>query len=160
MNKKQFLILSIVVVSIGIVIFFVIPTMKENKKRVQSFFAMTPQEIRLFQIYPRVGTPSGKPIKFTPSDPLVSDFFQAISDHQSYPLSRDTVEKDRSWFIELADQNLMLQLQCYIPYQKGEIVVVVFADIDHTGGSYYGDFQSDLLYQWYQKYSHRWLNPR
>lgn len=158
-KKKFFRNLGIVLAAVAVVAYFVIPISQKNRLRVQSLFMMKPDEIQTFRLYPKVGTPYGTPKEFTVPDPLIDEFFQAISDHQSYPLSRDSAEEGHSWFIEVADHEQMLQLSCYIPYQKGEIAVVMFGDFSETSHSYYGTFQSHLLYQWFQTHSPRWLAP-
>jgi hypothetical protein len=49
------------------------------------------------------------------------------------------------------------EISFLIPSGKGDIVVGRLGNFSKTGHSYDGDFQSRELFQWYQKYSHRWL---
>jgi len=91
---------------------------------------------------------------------MINNFFQALTDLHSYPTSRDKVaSRNHSGFLEIVTSDIMIQIEFYIPYQKGNIVVVLLGEFSETGGHYYADFQSELLYQWYQTYRHRWLNP-
>jgi hypothetical protein len=115
-----------------------------------------------FKIYPRVIAPAGIPVEFSASDQIVDAFFQSLKDIHPYPTSRDTIASwDYNWFLEVYAKGWgdMIQIKFYIPSRKGDVVVGTLGEFHKTGGSHDGQFQSQQLYHWYQKYSHRWLEP-
>ena len=125
---------------------------EQQKTSIADLRSFDPQKVTSFKIYPRLTEPVGDSITFSISDPIVSDFFQALKDISSYSRNHDTVASwDHDWFLSISAENTMIQINFHIPYGRGNIVAGEF-----DGG---GEFQSRQLYQWYQQYSHRWLTP-
>jgi hypothetical protein len=106
-----------------------------------------------FAIYPRIVKAVGQPLVMTLPEPLIDKFFDALEDARPYARSGVTIaSRDHQWFLEIAAGSTRIQMKCYIPSRQGNIVVGEFL------GSK-GAFQSRNLFQWYQKYSPRWLEP-
>lgn len=147
-----------VLIIIGIVGYLLRSESKYDTK-INALTSMEPQLVTVFKIYPRVGVPFGTPVTFQAPDPIIDEFFHALSDRHSYPISRDRIaSRDHNWFLEVATEGIpTIQISFLIPSGKGDIVVGRLGKLSETGGSYYGDFQSRELFQWYQTYSHRWL---
>ena len=125
---------------------------EQKEKAIAHLRSLEFHQISVFKIYPRVTKPTNTSVTFRVSDPLIEDFFQALTDISTYRPNHDTVKsRDHSWCVEVAAESDVFQIHGYIPYRKGNIVVGELA-----GG---GSFQSRQLYKWYQKYSHRWLEP-
>jgi hypothetical protein len=123
---------------------------------------MDPQHVTTFRIYPRVAYgPFRTPVTFKAPDPIIDEFFHALTHRNSYPISRDRIaSRDHNWFLEVATEGVpTIQISFLIPSGKGDIVVGRLGNFSKRGHSYDGDFQSEFLFQWYQKYSHRWLDP-
>jgi len=116
--------------------------------------------VQAVNIYPRVTNPIGKPIIFINQDSLVNDFFQSVNDIDVYFPSHDRVfSRNYSWFMEIITDNDTIQIQFRIPFEKGSIIAGRIGKYEQKGATFYGWFQSRQLYQWYQKYKDRWLNP-
>ncbi len=147
---KTFLILFIV-----LVVFYAVATSWAKwgyEKRMTALRSMNPEKVTLFKIYPRVIMAVGDSSTFNVSDPIISEFFQALWDVSSYSRTHDTIAStDHSWCLIVSTDRSAIQIDFHIPYGKGDIVAGEFDG--------YGSFQSRRLYQWYQKYSHRWLTP-
>jgi hypothetical protein len=121
--------------------------------QIKTLTSIAPRAVTIFKVYPRVNGPLGTPVVFKTPEALIDEFFQALTDQHSYSEIRDTVDFDEQrWFMEIATEKMTIFLSFYIPHGKAEIVVGGF----HYG---YGSLQSHLLYQWYQKYKNRWLQP-
>jgi hypothetical protein len=116
--------------------------------------------VTVLRIYPRSGIPRGKSVIFRTPDPLIDEFFRSLSDIRIYWPSHDTVtSQDHSWFLEVSTGGDPIQISFYIPSGKGARVAGEFGNWNLRSSVHYGDFQSQQLYDWYQKYSHRWLSP-
>lgn len=123
--------------------------------------AIQPQHISAFRIYPKVIHPVGSPVDFTGSVPIVEDFSHAISDFRHSSLGYHSVASDaHSWSMEIIIRGRhRLHISCYIPW-KGDFVFGEVTKISENNTKWnYGAFKSRQLFQWYQKYSHRWLEP-
>lgn len=129
-------------------------------RTIQAFTTIVPQQVSTFRIYPRVFKPVGTPIEFRNPDPMIDEFFHFLTDLRSYQPSHDTVtSRDHSWFLEVATEDSMIQISFHIPSHLDDTVAGLFGKYSNTRYGTYGSFQSQELFQWYQKYSHRWLNP-
>lgn len=112
------------------------------------------KSLTAFVIYPRAGKPVGTSIVLALPAPLIDGFFEAIKDARSYVRSGLTIASlEHNWFIEIMMGEKRLQIRCCIPSNERNRVVVG----EFLGSK--GAFQSHQLYHWYQKYSHRWLEP-
>ncbi len=112
------------------------------------------------KIYPKVTNPVGEAKIFTGHDPLLNDFFQSLRDIDSYSPSHDRVaSRDHSWFLEIITKDGTIQIQFRIPVEKGQVVAGRIGKYGQKRAVFYGWFQSQLLFQWYQKYKDRWLEP-
>jgi hypothetical protein len=131
----------------------------QYKRAIETLLSMDSQQVTIFRVYPRVNLkPSGTPAEFSVSDPIIDEFFQSLADIRSYPKSRDKIASfDHCWFLEVATDGTMIQIGFAIPYKKGDIVVGHIAKGNKTNPAFYGYFQSRVLFKWYQKHSHRWL---
>ena len=119
--------------------------------------ALEPREVSVLKIYPRISKPVNTPLAFRVPDPLIEDFFHALTDLSTYRYNHDTVKSnDYTWCLEVVTGNAVFLVEFHIPIGRGNIVAGKLGEY-RTGGS--GDFQSRQLYKWYQKYSHRWLEP-
>jgi hypothetical protein len=121
---------------------------------------MNISHIITFRMYAEVTRPVGNSIEFRSSDPIIKEFFQSLEDFHPYSPNHDrVVSRNHHWFLEVADENITIHISCYIPYREGDIVVGTLGKFSERNDTIYGHFQSEMLYQWYQKYSHRWLTP-
>ena len=112
---------------------------------------MTSNEVISFKIYPGAIAPVGPSIIFKPPSPVIDTFFQSIKDMRSSWTNYSPANEEYVWFLEIATQKGdIIQLSCTIPAKKRTYVVGMLNDHDF--------FKSRQLYQWYQDYSHRWLN--
>ena len=128
---------------------------------VKALRALEPRHITAFRIYPRVNRPVGIPIEFTSSEPIVVEFFEAIVDMRLYWLSPGTLaSRDHAWFVEIVAEGKQIQMSSSILSGRDDAVYGTLGKfVKGGGGPLYGDFQSRKLFQWYQKYSHLWLEP-
>ena len=132
----------------------------QYKKTLSSLRTLSPQEVTMFKIYPRVIIPVGKPVEFSGDDPIIGEFFQALTDLRTYHPSHDQVfSEDNSWFLEISTESTMIQIDFHIPSPHRNFVAGEFGRFGERRSTFYGSFQSQNLFQWYQKYSHRWLKP-
>lgn len=115
--------------------------------------AIDSKQITSFKIYPRAASAIGTPIKFSPNDPIVIEFLHAITDIQPYNSTPGSiVSNNQEWFLEvIIDGKTMIQMNCCICHEIPDRVIGKF--------NRHFRFQSHQLFQWYQKYSHLWLNP-
>ncbi len=119
-------------------------------RELKALTSINPRQITMFKIYPGVIKPVGRASEFTVSDPLIGNFFESLTDLHSYRYTHDTVaSQGHSWFLEIATKNLTIQISFHIPSGKGDIVAGQLVG--------FGWFQSEKLFQWYQKYKDRWL---
>ena len=86
------------------------------------------------------------------SNQFVVAFFDAIIDSQYYHPQHD-VAIDQ-WGIQIRTKITTLRIGCYIPDMQPDVVV---GRISSESKRWF--FKSRKLYHWYQKYSHRWLEP-
>jgi hypothetical protein len=132
----------------------------QYKSTIKELTLLEPKSITTFKIYPRAIRPLGGATEFRAFDPIIIDFFQSLTDIGFYQPKRDTVDsQDYRWFLEVGTKSVKIQINCYIPSKRGNIVVGELGEFRETSIANYGYFQSHLLYQWYQKYKDRWLQP-
>ncbi len=146
---------SIWIFLVGFMLYQKIQYKKTMRTLTQEFPAVlqkaNAKSLTTFVMYPKVGKAVGHAVVLTLPDPLIDAFFDALEDAHSYTRAGITVaSQDHLWFLEMTIGNKRIQMKCYIPSKEGNIVVGEFL------GSK-GAFQSRHLFQWYQKYSHRWL---
>ena len=108
------------------------------------------KEVQVLKIYPNASMSIGTPIEFRNPDSIIKDFLRSIADIQKYWGGGYTVEK-HGIFIEIFTTNQKIQMNCSIPTHKRNTIVGWIDDNDQ--------YESKLLFQWYQTYSHRWLTP-
>ncbi len=153
------MLLLIAITAIGIWGYY---SRKAHKKIINALESISSQQVTKLEVYPRVSYGAfGVPVTFIAPDQIIGDFLQTVMDRQSYPTSRDRVDSENNcWFLEITTKDTSVQMSFYIPSQKRGIVVGRLGKFPENGARYYyGDFQSRQLYHWYQKYSHRWLEP-
>ncbi len=115
-----------------------------------------PNQVTTFTIYPGRADPSGHPIKFTPPDTMISEFFQSVTDiHFSLPDRGDV----GGIFVEIVYNDTLIQMQIYMRSRKRDIVFGELGKWRSSSSTSYGEFRSRKLFQWYQKYKDRWLEP-
>ena len=116
--------------------------------------------IRELRIYPRT---TGKQEIFSPPSALIDNFFQALADIRAYHGSpKGIMSLDHEWFVEIktADGHI-IQMSCHLPANGKKVVHGALGRFyEKGGGPYYGKFQSQDLYHWYQTYSHLWLGEK
>ena len=121
---------------------------------------MPPETVALFAIYPAtypeiLDSPA---LEISIPDSMINEFFLAVDDARSYWLSPGSISSlSHVWFMEIMTEDRKIQISCYIPSQKRHTVLCDLGKFSATHASYYGEFQSQQLFQWYQIYSHRWL---
>jgi len=156
-EKQRIIIVVLVFITIGVTIFSV----KERlyNKKLKALTSIKPEQVITLNIYAKASIPSGSPVKFRAPDLIIDDFLKALTDVHSYSPSRDTIASDEHiWFLEVFTKHIEVSISFDIPSGKGDIVVGTFGKFG-TFATPYGSFQSQQLFQWYQKYSHRWLEP-
>ena len=163
MNEKiqeKLLIVILVLIFVTVIVLGIFNQIRFYRT-VNTLKSMGFHHVTLFRIYPTASMPDKTPVEFITPDPIIDDFLQSVTDLRAYWGSPGSVASfDHEWFVEIVTEEDKIQMSCYIPAEKDDIVLGEFGKFSKGGGgSYYGDFQSRLLYQWYQKYSHRWLNP-
>jgi hypothetical protein len=80
------------------------------------------------------------------------EFFNALEDMQFATPNYEEVKNQ--WIIRIDTDITSLSVECSTSKDNPSVVVGL---IDSDEGLTY--FQSQQLYHWYQKYSHRWLMP-
>ena len=120
--------------------------------------ANIPEKVTLM-IYPRGSSPVGRAVTFRSPDPIVTEFWSALTDIRRYWPNHDSGV--HAWFVEIwaKDGLIHIQINFHIPSHKGDIVAGQIGTFSSISMTNYGEFQSRQLYQWYQKYSHHWLTP-
>lgn len=154
-------------IGIGIIGFFVILEgfsilhRIQFRRTIEALTSMDPNTVTLFRIYPIASRPIEPSMEFSTPDPIIKEFLQSVTDIGSYKSSPGSVVSfDHVWFVEIVTEEQLIQMTCYIPSEKGNIVLGSLGKfVKGGGGPHYGDFKSQKLFQWYQKYSHLWLNP-
>ena len=131
----------------------------QYRKAIGALTSITSGQVTMFRIYPRVVIPVNTYVEFTPPDPIITDFFQALKDHRRYSYSHDRAWKDQQWFFEVDTREMSLQVSFHIPDDNDTIVAGRLGKFTSHSTRSYGYFQSRQLYQWYKKYSHCWLEP-
>ena len=127
----------------------------QYQKALSSLCALSPHEVTMFKIYTR-----GEPVEFTGDDPIIEEFLQILTDlHTYYPNHDQIFSEDDSWFLEISTESMMIQINFHIPLPHRAFVAGKFGRFGERRSTFYGSFQSQNLFQWYQKYSHRWLKP-
>lgn len=128
---------------------------KSNRQKVmENFFAVTQEQIIAFKIRPDSSSSynDSKVVLFDSNERLVADFLQAITDSLSYQPKHDTTSVQ--WGIQIKTKTTIITMWFYIPSAEPESVV---GNIESKNSI--ARFQSQQLYDWYQKYRHRWLEP-
>ena len=124
----------------------------QYRQSIEALQKLSSWHITKFRIYPKVINPVGYSVEFYHQDPIIDEFLQAFSNIYSYRPTHDRVEsRVHNWFVEISTKDIQRGIHFRIPAEKGNIVA---GNIDGLGW-----FQSQQLFQWYQKYSHRWLEP-
>jgi hypothetical protein len=114
--------------------------------------SISPEEVISFRIVPSVSelSTSTKTNEFSQDVELVGAFFQALEDMQfAAPKYKEFVDQ---WSIQIRTGTTTLSIACSIPADDPTVVIGL---IDSSAG--YSYFQSQKVLQWYQTYSHRWL---
>ena len=123
------------------------------------------QDIVAFRIYSGISRPpNGSFVEFKNSELIVKEFLRSLADLKRYRRHRDDIDGlDNMWFMEIVVRGKMFQIDCYVPShfssRQNDTVVGELGKFFNTRVDSDGYFQSRQLYQWYQKYSHRWLEP-
>ena len=116
--------------------------------------SIAPDEVTSFRIVSNVSESSTdeEARDFGQETELVTEFFQALEDMQfAAPLYQEYLEQ---WSAHIKTATTGVTIEFFIPADEPILVVGL---VDSEAG--YSYFQSQQLYQWYQKYSHRWLTP-
>jgi hypothetical protein len=116
--------------------------------------SISPEGITSFRIVPGVleSSTSKETNEFSQDAELVTEFFQALEDMQfAAPKYKKLVDQ---WNIQIRTGTTTLNVECSIPAEDPTVVVGL---IDSDAG--YSYFQSRKVFQWYQTYKDRWLNP-
>lgn len=122
--------------------------------------AINPEQVTSFKIYTRISKPAGSLVEFNMPNPLIEDFFHALQDFRFRLPGRHTVISfEHNWFLEVSTRGTIIQMICSIPSHKPNVVIARFGEYSSWIEMDYGEFESKLLFQWYQKYSHLWLHP-
>ena len=123
------------------------------------------QDIVAFRIYRGTSRPpSGSFVELKSSELIVKEFLHSLTDLKRHRKHRDSIDDlDNIWFMEIVVRGKMFQIDCYVPShfpsRQNDTVVGELGKFFNTRVDSDGYFQSRKLYQWYQKYSHRWLEP-
>ncbi len=127
---------------------------KSNEGNIVVLLSIDPQNVAIIRIYPGVTRPVGVPIVFKTPEPMIKEFLQSLTDIEGYLPNHDTVWQEQAWFMEVYAKapKKIIPIHFYIPFEQGKIVVA-----DMMGND--GYFQSRKLFQWYQTYKDRWLEP-
>ncbi len=153
--------LLIVVVVVPLVVIAVIWQNIQFYLTIITLLSLSPKQVTLFKIYPRTEQPVGTSIEFNSPDPIIDDFLHALTDIRPYRTTAydSLVSDNHLWFLEITtDQGKSIQISCFITFEKAATVIGSLGKfVPGGGGPHYGYFQSKLLFQWYQKHSHRWL---
>ena len=127
----------------------------QSQIQVRALHEVTQENIRTFRVYHETRKSS---FSFSPSESLVKEFVLALKDMRSYSFNHDAVKTDlqgesQEWGIEMyaTGAGQLFSIYFYVPARSQKNIIV-----GKIGTRY---FQSELLYQWYQTYSHRWLTP-
>lgn len=157
-NKKVFLVVCLIcIVSVGVGK-CVHQTVFVKKKLLTILRSFNSQNIRSLKIYPGVVRPVGKAVEIFPPDPLIESFVLSFADTRSFD-SFANIDIEHSFFLEILGEGVVIQVVCHIASQNDGRFLGGFVKLQGRSTWYYGGFQSELLFQWYQKYSHRWLTP-
>ncbi len=121
--------------------------------------AISPDQVNSFKIYTRISTAGGSLVKFSMPEAIIEDFFHTLQDFRFRLPGRHTVRfLKHSWLLDVSAGNLTIQMKCSIPSHRPDVVIARFGDYSGWIEMDYGVFESKLLFQWYQKYSHLWLH--
>ena len=130
---------------------------KEQYERVMPFLAaLTPGRITSFKISShalRVDV-SKSELEFNKNDILVMEFLQALEDRHFITRIPYKSQAVIQWKTQIFRKVDAVTIEFFV-YEDFPDVVIGLVD-SYAGYTY---FQSRQLYQWYQKYSHRWLEP-
>jgi len=152
----------IAIIIVGIVITTTWQTI-QFYRTIHTLKALSSFEIHELKIYPRVGKAKGIPIISTSPDTMLHEFGDALKDIRAYRGNPSKIMSlDHVWFIELeTTKGQIIQMPCHLP-ENGEKIVhgELGKFYEKGGGPFYGRFQSEKLFQWYQKHSSRWLGEQ
>ena len=116
--------------------------------------SIVPAEITVFRIMPGLSAASDEQDKyaFNPKSEMVTAFVQALEDMRfAAPTSQDYLA---GWTVQIRTGATTVTITCSIPAEEPPLVIGLI-----DSGTGYTYFQSRHLYQWYQNYKDRWLNP-
>ncbi|MCP4398873.1 MAG: hypothetical protein GY801_16435 [bacterium] len=125
--------------------------------------SLSPGAIHELKIYPQAAKVGGYFVTIVAPDPLIEDFLLSLADARSYYGSpKGTLSPNHEWLAVLITvQGQVIQMRSHLPANRKNVVHGSFGRFhEHGGGTHYGEFQSQNLYDWYQKYSHRWLGEK
>ena len=155
---KESIRIGLVIMFLCVVLVLSFSQRRADKQAMKTLEAIDGQEVKSFKIYPRISVPEGEAIEFECLDLIVQEFFLAIQTFRHYKPSHDTISsQDNNWFLVMTTENEVIHIDFYIPSEQKDSVIGILCRVNKTKAHYH--FQSEALYQWYQKYSHRWLNP-
>ncbi len=128
---------------------------KEQYKRAMPFLSsLTPEKITSFKVGSRALEidESKRGTEFSKNDAIVVEFFHALEDQRF--INRIPYESQvvMQWKTQILKKAGTITIEFSV-YEDSPTVVIGLVD-SYAGYTY---FQSRKLYQWYQKYSHRWL---
>lgn len=156
MKEKESFIIPLIffTILVGVIVYQKVQYFRIMK----SLTSVDVQQVTIFNIYRRWTLPVGVPVEFNPPAPIIDEFFQSLTDLRSSWPQHDTVaSQTHNWSLEIVAGGKTIQMRCYVPSRKGNIVVGEIGKFSKNHVSHYGYFQSRNLFHWYQTYSHRWL---
>lgn len=158
MNRKIPLSIILFIVTILVMTSFCDKIKFRNK--IKELTEVKPHEVITLKMYPGAIRPIGTSNEFSAPDRMIHEFLQSLRDARSYYPNHDTVASQKHrWFLEAITTDNNIQFAFYIPSLKSNIVIGRLGKWDENYATFDGYFQSQNLYHWYQKYSHRWLEP-
>ena len=127
---------------------------KEQYTRAMPFLdSLTPERITSFNVSSRIlEVNEKKSAEFNKHDAIVVEFLDSLRDRHF--INRIPYESHvvMQWKTQILKKTGAVTIECSV-YEDSPDVVIGLVD-SYAGYTY---FQSHKLYQWYQKYSHRWL---
>ncbi len=115
------------------------------------------EHVKCVKIYPETASLPRKYFELQSSAPIVSELLQSFAGSRAIWLqSRFTVSD--SFSLEIVTEERKIQGVFQIPAGK-TYIVGEFGTWRQSSQTFYGEFRSKKLYQWYRKYRHRWSEP-
>ena len=113
------------------------------------------QQIHSVKIYSDTTRPAGREIALTSFEPIIPELLESFKGSWAVWLPHRFAVAD-SFFLEIITEEREIQGVFRIP--KGKTYIIgEFGKWRQSSQTFYGEFRSKKLYQWYQKYSNRWL---